>query len=260
MQAAPAWRGESFFVLQQLVLKDFRIRYRNMSLGLLWSLINPLVMMGMLVFIFSYVQKPSVSQPAFPVFILCGLVPFNFFTGAWISGTVSVVDSQALIKKVPVPRELVPIAAVLSNGVHLLIQLALLFVFLFAYGRGPNIHWFWLPVIWILDIVFVCGLALFTSAVNVFIRDTRYVVESANLILFWLVPIFYSFASIPAQYHNLYRFNPAAAMTLAMRNILLEEKSPPDSLLTILCFVSIASFILGWLVFRRLKPGFYDHI
>ena len=259
MQAVPAWRGESLFVLQQLVLKDFRIRYRNMSLGLMWSLINPLVMMGILTFIFGYVQ-PSVQQPAFPVFILCGLVPYNFFTGAWLSGTISIVDSHALIKKVPVPRELVPIAAVLSNGVHLLIQLALLFVFLFAYGGTPNRYWCWLPVIWILDIVFLCGLALFTSALNVFIRDTRYVVESLNLVLFWMVPIFYSFASIAPQYHNFYRFNPAAALTLAMRNILLEAKAPPPSLLLILTSVSIAAFILGLLIFRRLKPNFYDHI
>jgi ABC-type polysaccharide/polyol phosphate export permease len=194
------------------------------------------------------------------VFILCGLVPYNFFTGAWLSGTISIVDSAALIKKVPVPRELVPIAAVLSNGVHLLIQLALLFVFLIAYGRMPNWHWLWLPVIWTLNILFLCGLALFSSAVNVFIRDTRYIVESVNLVMFWMVPIFYSFSSIPAQFSNLYRFNPAAALTLAMRNILLEAKTPPGSLLIILATVSVTSFIVGLLVFRRLKPGFYDHI
>jgi len=259
MQAVPAWRGESIFVLQQLVLKDFRIRYRNMSLGLLWSLINPLVMMAMLTFIFGYVQ-PTANQPAFPVFILCGLVPYNFFTGAWLSGTISVVESQALIKKVPVPRELVPIAAVLSNVVHLVIQLGLVFVFLFAYGRTPNRFWLWLPVVWILNIIFLCGLSLFTSAINVLIRDTRYIVESANLVLFWLVPIFYSFASIPQQYHNLYRFNPAAALTLAMRNILLEAKAPPTSLLLILTTVSFGAFLFGLLTFRRLKPSFYDHI
>ncbi len=259
MQAAPAWRGESLFVLQQLVLKDFRIRYRNMSLGLLWSLINPLVMMSILTFIFGYVQATA-TEPAFPVFLLCGLVPYNFFTGAWLSGTVSIVDSQALIKKVPVPRELVPIAAVLSHVVHLLIQLGLLLVFLFAYGRTPNRYWLWLPVIWALNIVFLCGLALFTSALNVVIRDTRYLVESANLVLFWMVPIFYSFASIPQKYHNFYRFNPAAAITLAMRNILLEAKAPPNSLLLILAAVSIGVFVFGLLTFRRLKPSFYDHI
>jgi len=165
-----------------------------------------------------------------------------------------------LIKKVPWARELVPIVGVLSNVVHLLIQLSLVFVFLFAYGRGPNRFWLWLPVVWLLNIIFLCGLSLFTSAVNVLIRDTRYVVESANLVLFWLVPIFYSFASIPPQFHNVYRFNPVAALTLAMRNILLEAKAPPNSLLLILTTVSLGAFLIGLLTFRRLKPGFYDHI
>lgn len=258
MQAVPAWHGESLFVLQQLVLKDFRVRYRNMSLGLFWSIINPLVMMGMMLFIFGYVF-PS-KEPVFPVFLLCGLVPLNFFTGAWISGTVSIVDSAPLIKKVRVPRELVPIASVLSNCVHLVIQLLLLFTFLFAYQGTPNRHWLWLPVLWSLDILFVCGLALFTSAVNVYIRDTRYVVESLTLILFWLVPVFYPFSMIPERFHNVYRFNPAAAMTLAMRNILLEAKSPPNSLLIILTTVSVSSFVIGLLFFRRMKHNFSDHI
>ncbi len=245
------------FLLSSLILKDFRIRYRNMSLGILWSLVNPLVMMGVLTFIFTKVF-PNAGSPNFAVFVLCALVPFNFFTVAWATGTTSLLENHNLVKRVRFPREIVPIATVLANCLHFLIQIALLLAFVEIFGYGVNRYWLWLPVVWGLEVVFVCGLALATSALDVYIRDMRYVVESANVVLFWLVPIFYSFQIIPQRYHLIYQLNPVSAVVLACRNILLDGIAPPTSLLWKLLAVSCLSLFAGGGLFRRLKRRFAD--
>jgi len=253
------WKGDYLYLLQNLVLKDFRIRYRNMSLGILWSLINPLVMMGVLTFVFGYVYGKQ-QTPFYPLLILSGLVPFNFFTAAWLSGTTSIIVNAQLVKRVPVPREMVPIAAVFSNCVHLAIQLVLLLVMTLSFGLHPNRFWLWLLPLWLLYIVFVCGISLLSSAVSVFIRDTQYVVESFNVVLFWLVPIFYPFDVIPDRFKLVYEVNPVAALVMAMRNILIDNRAPATTLIENMVIAAAVALGIGLVVFSRLKRGFYEYI
>jgi ABC-type polysaccharide/polyol phosphate export permease len=254
------WHGDYLYLIQNLVMKDFRIRYRNMSLGVLWSLLNPLVMMGVMTFVWTQIFKSEI--PHFPLFVLCGMVPYNFFTIAWSGGTTSIVDSAGLIKRLPVPREVVPVATVMSCSIHLLMQLVLLLAIAIGSHVSINRYWLWLPVVWGLEIVFVSGLSMLSSAANVFIRDTRYIVESINLVMLWLVPVFYDFASIPQKFKDIYQVNPLAALVIVMRRIVYEGVSPNGTSGTMwnLVLASFTVFYVGLIVFRRMKPMFYEHI
>jgi lipopolysaccharide transport system permease protein len=252
------WHGDYIFLLRNLVLKDFRTRYRNMSLGVFWSIVNPLIMMAVLTFVFTKIFPSSIAK--FPVFVLCGLIPFNFFSLAWANGTTSIIDNAQLIKRVPVPREALPVASVLGNAVNLTIQVALLLSIALAYGAGINRYWLWLPVLWICELVFVCGCALLCGALDVYVRDMRYVVESASTVLFWLVPIFYDISLVRPQFADLYQYNPIAALVLALRDILLDAKAPRAILLVKLFLVSFSMLGFGWYMFRRLSRRFYDYL
>jgi lipopolysaccharide transport system permease protein len=253
------WKGDYLFLLRCLILKDFRTRYRNMSLGVFWSLVNPLVMMTVMTFVFTKIF-PLTASPNYPVFVLCGLVPFNFFSLAWANGTTSIIDNAHLIKRLPVPRETLPVASVLGNAVHLGIQVALLLVTALVLGTGINRYWLWLPLLWTCELIFVLGCALLCSALDVYVRDMRYVVESSCVLLFWLVPIFYDLSRVSPQYADIYQFNPIAALVLALRNIILDGRAPRAVLLSKLCFGSLFMLGLGWFAFRRLKRRFYDYL
>jgi ABC-type polysaccharide/polyol phosphate export permease len=251
--------GDYLYILQNLVTKDFKIRYRNMSLGIFWSLLNPLIMMGVLTFVFTVVF-PNNTIRNFPVFVLCGLMPYNFFSIAWASGTNCLIDNAGLVKRVPIPRLVLPVASVLSNCIQLLIQVGVLITFTLSFGFGVNRYWWWLPVVWVFEIVFVMGLVMACSAIDVYVRDMRYAVESTNLVLFWLVPIFYQFEIIPQRWAGIYEYNPVAALVLALRKILMEATAPPETLIWKLIGSSFLVFCAGWMIFQSLERRFYEHL
>jgi ABC-type polysaccharide/polyol phosphate export permease len=252
------WQGDYSFLIRQLVVKDFRIRYRNMSLGVFWSLLNPLIMVALFSFLFTKIFQSNI--PHYALYILVGLIPYNFFAAAWLGATTSLIDNAGLVKKVPVPREIIPITTVLSNLIHLGIQFLLIVGAVLYYGLSINGHWLWLIVIWGLELIFLFGISLATSSLNLIIRDTRYVVESINLVLFWLVPIFYSFDMIPVDYKEVYQYNPVAALVLASRRVILDAQAPPLALMLKLTLVAGVSLIAGATIFRHLKPRFHRYI
>ena len=137
---------------------------------------------------------------------------------------------------------------------------AMLLIAVVASGLGVNIYWFWLPLIWALGITFIFGLSLITSGLYVYLRDTRYIVESVLLVAFWFMPIFYLVSFVPAQYRNLYVLNPIAALIMAMRSVLLDGQAPATGLMLKFMLISLGTLGLGMLLFRQMKSRFYDYL
>ena len=252
-----AAQSDTLFILRVLIAKDFKIRYRNMSLGVFWSLVNPLVMMTVLTFVFTQLMPSGRDQ--FALFVLVGLLPYNFFTLAWQAGTTSIIDNSSLVNKMPFQRALLPVSVVFANSIHYLIQFGLLLLATSIFV-GVNRYWLWLPIIVLAQIVFVCGVALTTSALDVFIRDIRYVVESACLVLFWMLPIFYGFEAIGPKWAWLYEINPLAAVILIMRAILLDGAAPMPTTVFKLLSVTLIVLGIGLGTFLRLQRRFSDYL
>ncbi len=142
----------------------------------------------------------------------------------------------------------------------MLIQLAILLVLALVLGFGVNRFWAWLPVIWIFEIVFVAGLVMATAALDVYVRDLRYVVDSVIRVMFWVVPIFYGMESVPRKLRGLYEYNPVAALVIALRKIIMDAAAPAPDLLIKLGLTSFAMLAIGWGTFRALQNRFYEQL
>lgn len=258
---AGLWRWR--YALRNLVAADFCVRYRNMSLGVLWSLLNPLVLLGMFAFVFTYAVRGA-AQPFFPVFLLLGIVLYNFFSLSLAAATPTLLFNARIVKKVPFPRLLLPVSIVLSQGAHFLIQTALLGLFMAAWRVPLTRHWLWVPAILAVELAFVIGIACAASALSVCFRDTRYIVESGLVVLFWLTPVFYPLDAVrlaaPPWLFRLYLFNPLAGVIDSARAVLLRA-APPDPLaFGTAAVMAAAVFVAGLGLFRRLAPTCADHL
>lgn len=251
--------SQSLLVFSELTKRDFKIRYRNMSLGIFWSILNPLIMVLVLGFVFKFLF-PSQSIKSYPVFILCGILPYNFFSMAWAAGTTSINSNSGLIKRVRLNRQIVPLSSVASNLLHFVIQIGLLLVFSLVEGFTPTADWLLIPLLITILVAAVAGAALLFGAFDVYFRDTRYVVESLCLVLFWLSPAFYSHTLIPEKFKLVYILNPIATVAIGMRSILMDGKAPPSEILLGGSAVSAALLVAGYLVFSRMQRRFAEHL
>jgi len=230
-----------------------------MSLGMFWSLLNPLVLVGVYSFVFSKIFRNS-SIEHFPLYLLIGVICYNYFSLAWTAGTYSLTSNAALVKRINVPREAIPVSTVLANAIHFVVQFSLVLGFTLWVGIPIGLSWLWLPFVVALLVLAVMGISLLTSALDVYFRDTRYIVESTVLVLFWLTPIFYTEKMVPEEYRSLYLLNPVTDAAIAMRQIIIEHRTPDLSALVYAIGTTCVLLVVGMAVFEQTKNRFADHL
>lgn len=252
-----------------LTLRELKARYKNTVLGFFWSLLNPLAMMLVFTMVFTVFIKNS-DLRNFPIFILCGLLPWNFFTSG-VMGSINVIVGNAnLVTKVYFPREALPIATVLANLVNFLLTLILLFVALLLF-RPHFSPWLWLlPVVILIQTCFILGLAFILSTLNVFYRDTLMVMDVAILAWFFLTPVFYPIDQLPQNYllfgveFNLHRLmyvlNPMASIIGTYRDLLYWGYRTDFDFFIRTAITAIGILIFGYWFFCKYSSRFGEEV
>jgi ABC-type polysaccharide/polyol phosphate export permease len=251
-------------LIQSLVARELKARYRGSVLGFLWSFINPLLLLLIYTFVFTVIMpnRNELAQP-YAVFMFCGILPWNWFSSSLMEASNSLVAGGNLIKKVLFPAEILPLVNVLANMVHFFLGLLILAVFLIVYRHWPDpAGLIWFPVAVIVQLVFTCGLALFLAALTVHYRDIRDLLS--NLLMFWFfaTPIIY-----PWQDPNVSRFkwlfdlNPFTHLAVSYQEILFFYGPVGHAKwLVALGVASIGIFLGGYWFFDRLRDSFAEAV
>ncbi|MFO1541489.1 MAG: ABC transporter permease [Chloroflexota bacterium] len=241
-----------------LVRVELGSRYRSTLLGLAWFILTPLIMTVVLTVVFTVVF--DVGIPDYPVFVLAALLPWTFFQGALMNGTTSVRRSANLIKRARMPRLLLPIAAIGSHLVLLLISVVVLLALMLVLGTPLHRELILLPVAVGLSVLSVTGLTVAGAALNVPYRDVELLANASLRVLFYLSPVLYPLDYVPAEWRTLYLLNPMAGTVEVWRDVVLRGTVPALDVIAITVASSVALLVAGLWVFRRAEPTFEDFV
>jgi homopolymeric O-antigen transport system permease protein len=235
-----------------LVARDLKVRYKRSILGMLWTLLNPLLQMAVYTVVFSRIMRLGV--PNYSVFLLGGLLPWTFISVGTLGSAFSLLNNQALIRKISVPQAVYPLSVVASKGVDLCLSLAPLAIIAAIVGVRPGLSWIFLPVAVAVAAIFTTGLALVFSSATVFFRDMRHLIDILFQVWFYVTPVLYppSFLErLPGGWGRLLVANPAAPIVRLFQTIIYEQRFPEAGTVALASVFALAALGIGTLVFER---------
>ena len=255
-------------LILNLALRELKARYKNTVLGFFWSLLNPLAMMLVFTAVFTVVMRSEVEN--FPIYALCGLLPWNFFSASVMGSVSAIVNNSNLVTKVYFPREVLPIATVLANLVNFLLTLVVLFAALLLVQAPFNPWILLLPVVILIQTAFILGLAFILSALNVFYRDTLMVMDVAMLAWFFLTPIFYPLEELPKRYpignfeldlhRTMYILNPMASIINTYRDLLYRGYRTDFDFFLRTATTALLVLVVGYWFFCKYSSRFGEEV
>ena len=246
-------------LLESLVIRDLKVRYKNSVLGFAWSMLTPLALMVVFTFIFTKVIPVGAAMD-FPIFFLAGFLAWQFFANSVANAVTVIVVNSSLVKKVYFPREFLPVATVLAQLIHLGLSLCVLAVYL-AFKRYNFLPYLpLLAVALVLHTVFNTGVSMAVAASNVRFRDLQELTPVILLLWFYGTPIFYGLEMVPEEYRWVVLSNPMTWYLDLYRHALYHLENPPASVLGMTLLFALASFTLGYGVFTRLNRNFAKEV
>jgi lipopolysaccharide transport system permease protein len=250
-------------LIQTLVVRDLKARYRGSALGFLWTFVNPVLLLLVYWFVFTTVMVNDVKgvQP-YALFMFCGILPWNWFSSSLSEASGSLIAGGNLIKKVLFPAEILPIVAVIANMVNFLLALLILVPCLIFFQRlHASFNLLWFPVVVLVQLVFTAGLALLLSALAVHFRDIRDLLANVLMLWFFATPIIYPwFQENVRRFHLLFNVNPFTHLAVSYQEILFFGPVGHWKWLLALGVASVGLFIAGYWVFDRLRDSFAEAV
>ncbi|MGE0159740.1 MAG: ABC transporter permease [Gemmatimonadales bacterium] len=244
----------------QLLLRDLKARYKQTVLGGIWSLGQPVMELLVYAVVFGAVLRAPSDDAPYPLFAYVGVVLWTFVAGALTRSTSSITGHAGLVSSAPFPKAAIPLAAVGAALADTMLSTILLIAALVYYQAPLTPQVAWLVPIGAILLAFVTGLALISSALNVFYRDIHHLVGLGVRLWLFLTPVVYAASAVPDRYRAVYALNPLVGVFEAVRAVLIRGEAPDPSLLVFPAAAAAAAAVGGVLLFQRTEPFFAETV
>ncbi len=245
-------------LLKTSIKKDIGGKYKNSFLGVLWSFVNPLLQILVYAIIFPLIMKSDIEN--YVVFMVCGLIPWNYFSTVINRASFVMIENGNIIKKVYFPREILPLSLVTSETVTFLISSILILLFTFGYGLGLTVNILFYPLVLLVQFVLLLGISLFVSSITVYFRDLQHFIGVLLQLFFYATPIVYAVDVIPENFRWILNLNPMTYIIEGYRDIFWGQTTPNIMTLLIVLGIGILLCITGYFVFNKLQKKFAEEL
>jgi lipopolysaccharide transport system permease protein len=239
-------------LLVLLTRKEITLQYKRTTLGIFWSLLNPLLLALVFYVAFTIVLRYQIKD--FSLFLLSALFPWTWFSNSVSASTVSLIANRTLIKKFPFPKYFLLTAGVISQGIHFLFSLPIIACLVYYYGKTAGANWLiGIPVLLIIQFFITLGASLAVSIINVYFMDFQFIVAFFLTMLFWLTPVIYKLDTIPEAYRFAFLYmNPLTPIMSSWRELFMSNTLNWGWLANA-SFYSLVVFAAGLLIFKGLS-------
>ncbi len=248
------------FLLYELVSRDFKVKYKRSVLGVLWSLLYPVLTMTVMALVFSNMFKFSMPDVNYLVYLMSGLIIFNYYSEASNLAMSSVVGNFSLINKVYIPKYIFPLSKCIFVGINFLLTLIPLYAIILLTGTGINIHHLLLPYAFLCLFLFTVGMGFILATISVFLRDMFYIYGVMITLWMYMTPIMYDFAMIPAKLQFIFKLNPLYWFIYFTRDVILYNQVPSLNVWLYCGLFAVGFLLIGIFVFKKYQDKFIYYV